>query len=488
MRLWPLALLCGGGCAQLFGLEETTGSPDAPPNEVSLAVQRVSIGSTVVKAPQDMSAQMATFYVDDAAQGYTTTPGALIPPNTFTAPVMEGTPPVLFTTPDMVSRFFATSRAQRVNVYAFERPGAATAATTSNIQVTVTLPSAYVSNESFNIVAIGPWTQHPLAAGELPAPDLGNTAINTPLIDYTTQFSSMLGSAVTVRPKITATDYVVLLRSVGNRLTGFLESQFEQGDATDVITGTMTAVATDRTLNATIDPTGYAMRYSAVRPATTGLSIGWNINAAPGGSDGSSRGIQLMAGGSAMTDTMVTTMYGNPFDGHGWKAVLSFNTSSNRTYTFMTAPVPLSATMSTMLDASQATALTLPAGLPITIRANLVNLTSDGMMLPLDLTKPVVVDANIDKISATYYSLALYEIEVAGMTSARKLIVEAVTAGMPSFKLPQSLFQVGRHYVLQFRAHDGGFANAAAGDFQTFTLPYSTSSLDSGLFTVVAPQ
>lgn len=487
MRLWPLALLCGGGCAQLFGLDKTTGSADANLDEVSLAVQRVSIGSSVVKAPQDMSGQMATFFVDDGAEGYTTTPATLIPPNTFTAPIVTGTPPVLFTAPDMVSRFFATSRAQSVNFYAFERPGAATAATTSKIMVTATLPSAYVSNESFNLVAIGPWTQHPFAAGELPAPDLGNTAISA-TFDYTTQFSSMLGSSFTTRPKITSADYVVLLRYVGNRLTGYLETQFDQTDGTDVISGTMTAVATDRTLNATINPTGYATRYSAVRPATTGLGIGWNINAAPGGSDGSSRGIQLMAGGSAMTDTMVTTMYGNPFDGHGWKAVLSFNTASSRTFTFMTAPVPMSATMSTMIDASQATALTLPAGLPITIRANLINLTNDGMILPLDLTKPVVVDANIDKVSATFYSLALFEIEVTGMTSARKLIVDAVTAGMPSFKLPQSLFQVGHHYVLQFRAHDGGFANAAAGDFQTFTLPYSTSSLDSGLFTVVAPQ
>jgi hypothetical protein len=148
----------------------------------------------------------------------------------------------------------------------------------------------------------------------------------------------------------------------------------------------------------------------------------------------------------------------------------------------------MSATMTTMVDASMATALTLPAGLPITIRANLANLTTDGMMLPVDLTKPVVVDANIDKTSATFYSLGVYEIEVTGMTSARKLIVDAVTVGTPSFKLPPSLFQVGHHYVLQFRAHEGGFANAAAGDFQTFTLPYSTSALDSALFTVVAPS
>jgi hypothetical protein len=203
--------LCGGGCAQLFGLDKTTGSPDANPDEVSLQVQRVSIGSSVVKAPQDMSGQMATFYVDDGAEGFTQTPATLIPPNTFTAPLIEGTPPVLFTAPDMVTRYFAASRNHKVNLYAFERPGAATAATTSKIMVSATLPSAYVSNESFNLVAIGPWTQHPFAGGELPAPDMGLTAINA-TFDYTTQFSSMLGSAYTTRPKITSADYVLLLR------------------------------------------------------------------------------------------------------------------------------------------------------------------------------------------------------------------------------------------------------------------------------------
>jgi hypothetical protein len=40
---------------------------------------------------------------------------------------------------------------------------------------------------------------------------------------------------------------------------------------------------------------------------------------------------------------------------------------------------------------------------------------------------------------------------------------------------------------VQFRAQEGGYLNAAGGDFTTFTLPLSTSALDSALFTVVAP-
>src|SRR4051794_40057033 len=116
MRVWPLALMFGGGCAQIFGLDETTSAPDANPAEVSLAVQRVSIGSSVVKAPQDLNGQMATFYADDGAGVFTATPGMLIPPNRFTAQLKDGTPPVQFTLPaDMVPHYFAASRAQIVN-------------------------------------------------------------------------------------------------------------------------------------------------------------------------------------------------------------------------------------------------------------------------------------------------------------------------------------------------------------------------------------
>lgn len=486
MRVWPLALVFGGGCAQLFGLDVTTSAPDANPGEVSLAVQRVSIGSTVVKAPQDMNGQMATFYVDDGTGVFTATPGTLIPPNKFTAPLMTGTPPVEFTLPgDMIPRFFASSRNQIVNHVEFERPGMVPAAATSKITVGINLPSAYVSGEAFNVVAIGPWTQHPLAAGELPAPDMGIATIGTPPIDYTTGFSNLIPNAMT-RAKITSADYVLVLRTVGSRLTGYLETQLDQTDANDTISGSMTAVTTNRTLNATIDPTGYATRFSAALPAVTGLNLSYSIAASPGADVGQTRGIQLTAGGSAMMDTMVTTMYGNPFEGHGWKSVVTYTATSSRTFTFMTAPIGLGATMQTISDPEQTMAITLPAGLPFTVKANGTDLVTDGMDLPLDLTKPVTLTASIDKPTATYYSLALSEITVTGMTAARTIVISAASTN-PSFQIPQSYFTVGHTYVVQFRAHEGGYLDAAGGDFASFTLPLSTSALDSAVFTVVAP-
>ena len=63
MRLGALILL--GGCAQLFGIDQTTGSGggggsnDAPPAMASLRFVRMSIGASVVRAPQDLAGQNA---------------------------------------------------------------------------------------------------------------------------------------------------------------------------------------------------------------------------------------------------------------------------------------------------------------------------------------------------------------------------------------------------------------------------------------------
>ena len=158
---------------------------------------------------------------------------------------------------------------------------------------------------------------------KLPLPDMGLATISTPPSTMSTGFSSRLELT---RAKITSADYVIVLRTVGNRLTGYLETQLDQTDATDTISGTMSAITTNRTLNATIDPAVFTTRLTAAKPAVTGLSLNYSIAAAPGADAGQTRGIQLIAGGSnPMTDTAVTVSYGNPFEGHGWKSVVTYS-------------------------------------------------------------------------------------------------------------------------------------------------------------------
>src|SRR5688572_12131293 len=101
MRLLPATLLLAApGCAQLFGLD-TTSSPDADPSRVSLTMQRFSVGASVQKNPLDLSGQTASFLVDDGAGSFTKIPAELGPMDTFSAAILTGTPPVMFTLPDL---------------------------------------------------------------------------------------------------------------------------------------------------------------------------------------------------------------------------------------------------------------------------------------------------------------------------------------------------------------------------------------------------
>jgi hypothetical protein len=488
-RLPALLLLAASGCAQLFGIDETSG-PTVDPSRVSLTMARWSIGASVAKNPQDLSMQTADFLVDDGAGVYTRVPGELLTVDSFSAALPTGTPPVLFTLPDMPTpfqRLWATPARDRRGVFStFEHPNPQAPLPNSQIMLSVALPTPYASNEQFRVEAIGAWMARGLMATELPAPDVGNLAINTTL-----SYASFTRSTSSPAARITSQDVVVVERYVGNTLTGVYQvPPFDQTDGTDPVNAQLVAVPANKPLTATVTPAMYAERYIAVRPSVAGLDQAWIINASPGWSIGSNVGPRLHAGGVATTDTMISTMFGNPFESLDWRSLLQFTTSATRSHMFQgMLAMTLSASMHTVAEPSAALALDMPAGLPINIRANQVPLSTDGMMVPLDLTKPVEVDAITDRPNSTVYFVTLYEVTLSTdmMTVERKIVVDALTTGEPKLRLPPELFQVGRYYYIDFRSMQGGFMNAATGDVQTLTLPYSISRADSAVFQVVAP-
>jgi hypothetical protein len=170
--------------------------------------------------------------------------------------------------------------------------------------------------------------------------------------------------------------------------------------------------------------------------------------------------------------------------------VFQFSATASRTYMFMgTLAVGLTAQMYTVTEPTGPIALDMPAGLPINIRANQVPLSLDGMTVMLDLTKAVEIDAITDRQSATVYHVALFEVAPSadGMTAEKRLLLDSTTTGEPKFRLPPDFFQIGHYYYFDFRSVQGGYTNAAMGDFVTYKLPYSVSRADSAVFQVVAP-
>jgi hypothetical protein len=480
------ALVAGTGCAQLFGLDNTTGG-DASVDVTTLQVQRVSIGASVIKAPQDLTGQTAQFLTEDG----TKVDGTLVGTDTFSAPLL-GTPAVTFTLPDMVRprRLLALpSRAQKLIHAVYEHPGTQPPLPSSQIALSVTLPSPFVTGQTFQVQSIGAWMQSPVAVA---APDTGVTTVSQTL-DYS-MFTSMTGGA---KARITTSDVTLFLRYTGTALSGVLQAQFDQTDGADGMSGTMTAVAADQTATATLDSAGYATRFSAVRPAVTTYSSSWRVSAAPGWSVLGDVGVRLDSGANGAAATMFTATYGNPFESLDWKAVVVVGAQQSRVFSYtenaMSANVTLSASLAQYGLPTQLTSITMPAGLATTIRADQNLLTNDGASVKLDLTKPVEVDAIIDMPANTLYELVLTELglDITGTAPVvtRTILLDALTTstGMPVFKVPPELFTVGKSYILTVRVYQGGFMDPESGDLTLVALPYASSSVDSAVFTVEMP-
>ena len=488
-RLAAIALASCAGCAQIFGIDNTTGGAapaDAPPAEVSLSFQRASIGSTIVMAPQDLSTSMASYLVSDGENGLDLVPAALTPPNTWTAPIATGTPPVEFTLPDYptpITRVWAVPARTLTGVFGqLEHPNPTPMDPSSTLTFQVGLPSPY-AGESLQEYSVGAWTQHTFSGAELPATN--GTAIATTI-------SASTINSLTGRPldKITSQDSVLVVRYSGNTLTGALIAPpFDQTGA-DTISGTMLAVAQDQTLTATIQPAAVGPRYAATRPAVANLGMAWYVIATPGSSLANASGPQLAALGVAATDSgAIDATYGNPFGSLGWRAVFEWSTNEYRSYTPPgQPPVTAYAGMYEVDDPTPGLTASLPAALPLTISIDQTALTSDGMTVTIDPTKPVDVSFVAEHAGATLCQLQLFAlVPNAGATALVYQQVFGLSGVMPEFTVPAALFQPGKLYVLRAVDIQDSYPGIASGDLATRSLPLEVAYLDSGVFTVVNP-
>ncbi|MBV8757512.1 MAG: hypothetical protein JO257_09565 [Deltaproteobacteria bacterium] len=474
LLLLPLGL---AGCAQLFGIDNTTGV-DAG-SSVTLSVQHVSVGATPIKAPQDLTGQTASFLVGDANALMPNT-AVIAGPGTWTADIATGTPPALFTLPDLPMGhhdWALPSRAMRGNLVVFEHPNATAPSATSQLALNVTLPAMY-NSETLIVYAVGAWMNHVLNATEVPA------AMATS-ITSTIPYSSFAPAQSSVMPaRITAADIVLVLEYTGSDLSGVLQAApFDQTDATDMITGTMVAVTHDKPLSVPV-PANIATRFSAVRPAVGAPATSWVISAAPGATVGTSFGPQLLTGAPAAADTMITAMYGNPFESLQWPAIFNLTAVGTRTYTFNTVPVSLNAALAAYVDAS-ATDAPFTAGLPTTVTIDQTQLTTDGQMVAINTAKPIEITFSPDQSTNTVYTAQIDELtaDMTAMTVKRTPVFAGVSTEH-TFDIPSDLLVSGHTYVLRAGALQGGYTQAASGDLQTWSFPVSYGQLDAGVFTV----
>lgn len=474
------------GCAQLAGIDDTTGL--VPVDRVSLQLEKVSIGAAVTRSPLDLTGLSAEYLVRDDAEvdGFQHVPAELTTPDTWSAGISDGTPPIRFFTPDFpepVAKLWDLPLRNLIGLYGrMEHENPQPAPMGAMLTLSATLPSAVLATESFQLYTLGSWNVRGFTGAEVPA--VGATAFGPTAFP----FSSM--SSITGRPleKITTADAVMFLRYVGNRLTGVMEATPFEQTGTDSIMGTMTAVAASEMLEISVGPPAtVAARYAPARPAMPALSMAWYLHAAPGYEVANDNGPLLHAASVAMADTgMISAAYGNPFVAKGWPTTLTWTTVASRTYTpaVQMLPVDLHAGLYQLALPTPGMTLDLPAGLPEVITIDSKPLSTDGLSIAKP-TKPVEVTFVSSVTSNTLYQVQLFEIVPnTGATALVQKQVFGATMVKPEVTLPPDLFVAGHLYNLRAICIQGGYPAIATGDLTKRQLPVAVGYLDGGVFTV----
>jgi hypothetical protein len=470
-----LALLTG--CAQIFGLDETSGG--RPPG-LTLQVERVSVGASIVRGPWDLSlATGAALKLDPAEPtGIRRIPVRPTAPGAWDVDVAEPMP-IQFDLSDAAAPQIYDFPSLSIKTVAavLESVGAQPALPVADLELSVALDAPY-TNEVFQLHAIGPW-----GTRALEPPAAGATQLTPPKFAYATM-TPLPGRMLT---RITAADQLVVLRYTGNQLLSAARvPPFEQV-AASALTATMSTVV-QAPLNITITPAPTAARYAAARPAVAPAAASWAVRAAPGAALAVDNGPLLHAAAvdlAAPTLTLAQT-YGNPFLDLQWPTTMSWTTTAQRVYMAGTPPLPatLSAAMTERVAPASGLTLTQPAPLPVLVSLDGVALSTDGTMIPRP-TRAVTVTFVAETPTATMFQLQVLRlVPNAGSTAlvaSQRLFAASAT---PRFVIPPEIFEPGALYTLRAITVQGGFPGVAVGDLSQRSLPVATAFLDSGVFQV----
>lgn len=472
-------VLSAAGCAQLAGIDSTSGE-GLPGN--SVAVRRMSIGKTVDMGPLDLTGLQASYLVEkttgakDFERVAATNAGGGVWTTKLRAPA-----PVVFTLPDdpLLPRLYAfPSSALSILYTQLEHPGRAPAPPAAMLSVTASLEAPTTAADSFLIYTVGSWSSHPL-----PPPMEGSTEAT---LAYAFDTSTALSGRAQL-DRLTTQDVFLVLRYASGALTGVAEAASFDQTGDDTVTATMTAVAADSTLDVTVSP-DITRRYLPVRPAVSGLTMGWSLVAAPAAAIAFNTGPLLHSGPLTASEVGVNVMYGNPFAAapRNWSTIFTLSTYESRTFNpTPDVAVTLYAGMFQYVDPSPGLKLNLDAGLPELISLNGQSLSTDGQTVPRP-TGFVDVRFIANPTANTLFGLQLYDLLPS--SDGKQLVyhlVFDVLGSEAAFLLPPEIFQVGHSYTLRAQCTSGGFPAIKSGDLTTRQLPLSQSFLDSGVFTVM---
>lgn len=478
MRL-PLLLLLGAtGCAQLAGIDETSSSN---PGSSTLTVEKISIGTTEIREPLDLTGLTATYLIEDpAGPGGFTRVTATAEGNTWSADLDGVIAPVLFELPipnDPMNRkvlrlYDVPTATVTSSVAGVGRPGAEPAPVDAQLTVTVNLDTPYVDGEQLSMLTMGVWNTRGLEV-----PLAGSTAAGPVTFPYTS-----MATFTGVHERLTAQDLFFAFRHTGPLLTGYAEAPPFDQTGMDTITMQMMGVPADQPFVLNIMPMAAATRLAAARPAVGAAQFDWQVRTGPSTMFSP---VRLNGGGIPTDATQINAPFGHPFAARGWQPVLTVNAFAGRAYTSPSGPslTLLAGMFENSVAQAEQTAM-FAAGFPERISINQTSLSTDNVMIPFPVA-PVEIQIETDRTGNTSYAAQLFEL-VPNMENTQFTMKEIVGAfGVePRFVLPPELFQAGRFYVIRAYSYVGGL-DVAGGNLADFALPSSAAVVDSGVFGVM---
>jgi hypothetical protein len=473
-------LLTLAGCAQILGLDTTTGpNIDAPGPGAHVTITHESIGATVVDAPA--SNATVSFLISDGAGSYRSVPATATTAGQWEGDIPTGNPLVDIKVDGARYLWSFPTRDLHMVSAALEHPNPMPAPVPATLTLNIGVATT-AGAESFTLYTVGAWSAQGLD-------DPPMVATLTQAVDYT--MSTPIGAPLA---KLTPADAVLVYRRrpggigvAGNPLDGVFQTSLAQtGD--DTLTGTLNDTAVDKQLDATLMPSVLATRYTAVRPAVAGLAMGVAVVAAPGFSRGNVNGPTLNDLGIAMTDTAIHLPYGNPFASLGWNELVYFNSYEARTVMVGMTAMTRYAGEQSFVAPGPNLVFDWPAGLPETISLAGTPLTTDNMMVMVDPTKYLPVTIVSDKQTNTAITIDLYEVTTDTMgVIATPFVIDLASTDPTALVLPPGVLVAGHTYFFRAITHQGGFPNIATGDLATAAPPFNVGYNDSGVFTVEMP-
>jgi hypothetical protein len=257
-----------------------------------------------------------------------------------------------------------------------------------------------------------------------------------------------------------------------------------------VIAGRLTPVVLDQSLSLVADTTTPAARLGRAEPTLGAAAMTWQLNASPGGQLSFANGPFQHSGNPAINTGMVpiVALYGNPFAARNWISTFAMTATASRTFTPVgQGPVELLGRLQMVLPPpSDSRAVDFRSCLPTSVAIQGLSLTTDGLTVALDRTRPVSVTLIADSQEADLYNLTMFEvIGQPGPPPTSVLVSRFQSVSIkPTWTLPNDLFGGGKMYSLRVVCSKGGYPKFAEGDVATRQLPLSTGLLDGGVFTV----